>query len=184
MVFDQDSLKLISFAAGTGTDNFSMSRGSFTYRKKISSKKKFSLDEIRETEGAFELVFRVSGQNTSFIFTVTRYGDFTRISARQEGDGDFNRFWIGLPCSADEHFYGAGETYSEFDLAGQCVRVFVAEHQNANRISKKIIREKIFGKKPREETALRQIRIVLCPAHPCLERQIFHPCQHLSVHGV
>ncbi|MBR2671769.1 MAG: alpha-glucosidase [Oscillospiraceae bacterium] len=148
MVFDQDSLKLISFAAGTGTDNFSMSRGSFTYRKKISSKKKFSLDEIRETEGASELVFKASGQSTSFIFTVTRNGDFTRISARQEGDGDFNRFWIGLPCSADEHFYGAGETYSEFDLAGQCVRVFVAEHQNANRISKKIIREKIFGKKP------------------------------------
>ena len=148
MVFDQDSLKLISFAAGTGTDNFSMSRGSFTYRKKISSKKKFSLDEIRETEGASELVFKASGQSTSFIFTVVRKGDFTRISARQEGDGDFNRFWIGLPCSSDEHFYGAGETYSEFDLAGQCVRVFVAEHQNANRISKKIIREKIFGKKP------------------------------------
>ena len=148
MVFDQDSLKLISFAAGMGTDNFSMNRGSFTYRKKISSKKKFSLDEIRETEGASELVFKASGQSTSFIFTVARNGDFTRISARQEGDGDFNRFWIGLPCSADEHFYGAGETYSEFDLAGQCVRVFVAEHQNANRISKKIIREKIFGKKP------------------------------------
>lgn len=47
-----------------------------------------------------------------------------------------------------EHIYGCGETYSELDLKGQNVRIWVAEHQNTGRISKKIIKEKLLGKHP------------------------------------
>lgn len=59
-----------------------------------------------------------------------------------------NRWRIGLPADAGEHYYGCGETYSKLDLRGEKVRIWVAEHQNTSRISKKIVREKLFGRRP------------------------------------
>ena len=59
-----------------------------------------------------------------------------------------NRYWITIPALQKEHFYGCGETFSKFDLRGENVRIWVAEHQNSNRISKKIISEKMRGKRP------------------------------------
>ena len=63
---------------------------------------------------------------------------------------DINRYWISFDANPSEHIYGCGETYSKFDLKGENVRIWVAEHQNTNRIGKKLIRETFFGKKPKK----------------------------------
>lgn len=55
-----------------------------------------------------------------------------------------------FPVKASEHFYGCGETFSKFDLKGEKVRIWVAEHQNSDMISKKILREQIDGKQPKK----------------------------------
>lgn len=54
-----------------------------------------------------------------------------------------------FPVKASEHFYGCGETFSKFDLKGEKVRIWVAEHQNSDMISKKILREQVDGKQPK-----------------------------------
>ncbi|MBQ1376551.1 MAG: hypothetical protein IIY77_01140, partial [Lachnospiraceae bacterium] len=59
-----------------------------------------------------------------------------------------NRFWITFPADPEEHLYGTGETYSEWDLKGQEVRIFTAEHQNSKRIEEKKEREARTGKDP------------------------------------
>ena len=43
-----------------------------------------------------------------------------------------------IPADAAEHIYGSGETFSEFDLRGHVANVWVAEHQNAKCIAKKL----------------------------------------------
>ena len=156
VMFDREALNRISFSAGRGQDNFSMSRGSFKYKKKIFEKIPFNIDKIDPDGDSSEIVFKTKNSETLFRMTISKDGDFTRIHTEKEGPGSFNRFWIGLPCSSDEHFYGAGETYSKFDLSGENVRVFVAEHQNTKRISSKIIREKLFGKKPKKKLPFRK----------------------------
>ncbi len=40
---------------------------------------------------------------------------------------------------------GGGEVHSALDLKGQRIRIFVAEHQNANRIGRKILRAGLLG---------------------------------------
>lgn len=55
-----------------------------------------------------------------------------------------------FPVRENEHFYGCGETFSKFDLRGEKVRIWVAEHQNSDMISKKILRERIDGKQPKK----------------------------------
>ena len=144
----------IALAVGTGSNDFSMSRGSFRYRKKDSKPQKLFLQYVRDErqtdEGAVdELVF--TGKNgAEYLLTIRTKGECQEISL-SPGEGnrfEADRFYLTIPCGVDEHFYGCGETYSEFDLAGQKVRIWVAEHQNAKRIAMKLIRQKLSGVHP------------------------------------
>lgn len=113
--------------AGVGEASFPMNRGSFKYIEKLTMKKKIEAND----------------QNV----TITRDGKRLHIHINY-GSDTYNRFWVTFPVGKKEHFYGCGETFSEFDLKGQNIRIWVAEHQNANRISKKIIRQTLLGKRP------------------------------------
>lgn len=113
--------------AGIGKASFPMNRGSFRYKEKLFHKESLSLTKK-------ELQISRDGQKLKIHLDIP--------------NKEFNRFWITFPVSKGEHYYGCGETFSEFDLKGEKVRIWVAEHQNANRISKKIIRQTILGKSP------------------------------------
>lgn len=135
---------------GYGENHFTMKRGSFKYNQKIKAKRALSLNNSKVIENGYALLF-VDNRQRSFEFHVTEVNEVITIEYQGALLNDVNRFWITLPSYKDEHFYGCGETYSEFDLKGQNVRIWVAEHQNSNRISQKIISEKILGKRPKHK---------------------------------
>ena len=139
--------KKAGLTVGHGRNNFTMNRGSFRYNTKVSDRQKLVKEVTEDLEGGFSLLFR-DEQNKHHRLNVREIDGKVHVDYVPVDGTDYNRFWIVLPASENEHIYGCGETYSEFDLKGQKVRIWVAEHQNTSRISAKIIREKLFGKKP------------------------------------
>jgi alpha-glucosidase len=137
------SLSDIKMEIGSGHADFPMTRGSFKYKEKLSYKKQISAEDaggaLTEVEGRLELTF-----NSEKIRTLARKNS----GGNGIGGSDINRLWITIPVGKGAHYYGCGETFSEFDLKGQKVRIWVAEHQNTDRISKKIIKQKLLGKSP------------------------------------
>lgn len=141
-----DMWRSAELSVGRGTNHFTMSRGSFRYKTRISKKEKLTREVVEELENGFSLLFRDRQSRTYRLNVTVNDGRITvKYESKVKG---INRFWISLPADQNEHIYGCGETYSEFDLKGQKVRIWVAEHQNTSRISRKIIREKLTGKKP------------------------------------
>ncbi|MCR5145472.1 MAG: alpha-glucosidase [Lachnospiraceae bacterium] len=129
-----------------GENDFTMSRGSFKYKQKIRGRRKLFLREKIKKEKGYELTY--SDGNRDYIFEVIGKTDKVTVKAKFKNTEDVNRFWLTFKTNPKEHIYGCGETYSEFDLKGQNVRVWVAEHQNVSRISKKIIKDTLRGKRP------------------------------------
>lgn len=137
---------------GSGENQFSMSRGSFKYKQKISGKRKLTLQNQEKTEEGYLLTYvdpkGSSAKEQVHQFAVTQQGSQIRLVYVGEEKPGVNRYWLTFVTNPKEHIYGCGETYSELDLKGQNVRIWVAEHQNTGRISKKIIKEKLLGKHP------------------------------------
>lgn len=137
---------------GSGENQFSMSRGSFKYKQKISGKRKLTLQNQEKTEEGYLLTYAdpkgSSAKEQVHQFAVTQQGSQIRLAYVGEEKPGVNRYWLTFVTNPKEHIYGCGETYSELDLKGQNVRIWVAEHQNTGRISKKIIKEKLLGKHP------------------------------------
>lgn len=137
---------------GSGENQFSMSRGSFKYKQKISGKRKLTLQNQEKTEDGYLLTYvdpkGSSAKEQVHQFAVTQQGSQIRLAYVGEEKPGVNRYWLTFATNPKEHIYGCGETYSELDLKGQNVRIWVAEHQNTGRISKKIIKEKFLGKHP------------------------------------
>ena len=137
---------------GSGENQFSMSRGSFKYKQKISGKRKLTLQNQEKTEEGYLLTYvdpkGSSAKEQVHQFAVTQQGSQIRLDYVGEEKPGVNRYWLTFVTNPKEHIYGCGETYSELDLKGQNVRIWVAEHQNTGRISKKIIKEKLLGKHP------------------------------------
>ena len=148
-----EDYKNLTVEVGFGENNFTMDRGSFKYKQKIHWKEKCKIVSEQKTENGVEVILSAPNKNQTFKLVLSEVGNKKELSMVQiEGNhGEVNRFWLTFPTNSEEHIYGCGETYSEFDLKGQNVRIWVAEHQNANRISKKIIKEKIRGKRPNKK---------------------------------
>ena len=141
-----DVWKAAELTVGKGRNNFTMNRGSFRYRQRIHTRKKLDIDGIEQLSDGFNLLFH-DDRNAVYKLKVVEKQGKVHVDLLSE-DKEWNRYWISIPAVKNEHIYGCGETYSEFDLKGKKVRIWVAEHQNALRISDKIIREKIAGKRP------------------------------------
>ncbi len=144
-------LQQAELAVATGENHFSMSRGSFDYKQKISNKTKLTKTDTKDNGNEVVMTYKhpKTGDEHRLIITSLANGRLKlSYEASPETIAKYNRFWITLPANSQEHIYGCGETYSALDLKGEKVRIFVAEHQNAKRISKKIVREKFLGKHP------------------------------------
>ncbi|MBR2826977.1 MAG: alpha-glucosidase [Erysipelotrichaceae bacterium] len=143
-----ETWKAAELTVGKGQNRFTMSRGSFRYRKRTYQKIRLTRTGIEETENGFTVLFK-DNRNARYGLNVEQRDGRIFVSYVPSKSGrKWNRFWVTLPTEKDEHIYGCGETYSEFDLKGKRTRIWVAEHQNTLRISDKIIREKIVGKRP------------------------------------
>ncbi len=131
-------------AIGGGEASFPMKRGSFKYKDKLKWREELSVEEV---QAGRQFVLRDGrGEEQGKLYVTERDGRFhVRMEFVRQ---DVNRYWLTFPTGCEEHFYGCGETFSKFDLKGEKVRVWVAEHKNTERISKKIIAEKIRGRRP------------------------------------
>ncbi len=139
----------LSLEVGFGRNLFTMKRGSFKYRQEIWSRRKMvktNTNILSDTN--FELKFIDPQTGSICSIFVTEKDGLTHIDFYGTLPEGINLYWISFPRKKDEHFYGCGETYSKFDLSGEKVRIWVAEHQNVARISSKVIRQAIFGKRP------------------------------------
>lgn len=142
-----DDFKRFQISVGRGNASFPMSRGSFKYKENLEFKDDLMVSNPMETENGIE--FQLSSKKGNVVGKASiRESNGEYLFSYDLNDKSLNRFWITVPTNEKEHIYGCGETFSEFDLKGQNIRIWVAEHQNANRIGKKMIREKIIGKRP------------------------------------
>ncbi len=124
------------FLFGHGTNTYSMSHGSFKIKEKATRPEKLPLqnlnleDQILTADlGPGKATFRLEED---------------RLFVHLESLEDYNRLTICLPAVPEEHVYGTGELFSEFDLRGQTVNCWVAEHINAKQVGKKLVKQ-IFG---------------------------------------
>ena len=141
-----------SLVVGNGRNYFTMERGSFNYKEVISKKYKCKLINNFQQGDEKELAF-VDNIGNTYRFSVQKEGSRIEIKLISDIPVGINRFWLTFKTDYKEHIYGCGENYSEYDLKGQRVRIWVAEHQNAKRIGKKLFREKIFGVNPNKKSA-------------------------------
>jgi alpha-glucosidase len=127
-------------AAGYGVASYQMNRGTFKTKDKIKGKTKLTFHETRD--GIFWYV--ADDQKIGIKPLINDH----HIRMEIINQSKFNRFWMSLPSTASEHFYGCGEQFSEFDLKGKKVNIWVSEHHSVKKIIKKFLREKVFGVNP------------------------------------
>ncbi|MCR5596185.1 MAG: alpha-glucosidase [Lachnospiraceae bacterium] len=141
----------ISLEVGNGENRFVMKRGSFKYKQKINWRTKCVQTAKSDKPEGCELTYTEAHSGSEIRILLTEKDGRTELvctPSKEAVASGINRYYLTLSKDPAEHIYGLGETYSEFDLSGQKVRIWVAEHQNTSRISKKIIKEKLFGKRP------------------------------------
>jgi len=118
--------------AAHGCCSYSMNRGSFNIKDTLTPKTDLYISYIKQQDDFITLYLTEGELIIEFI------GDIIKFTPK--GLDNYNRLFIYLPAHKDEHVYGAGETFSEFDLRGTKFNVWVAEHQNMNVISKKLVK--------------------------------------------
>ena len=133
---------------GTGKAEYKMNRGSFRFKEKTVEKAALYTGEQKCEDGTGSIVLKTRSGVAVFNLVVKPNGDTVRFHLEPLTTNEYNRLTFRLPAKADEHVYGCGETFTKFDLRGEKVRIWVAEHSNALRIAKKIAKEKLRGKRP------------------------------------
>lgn len=138
------SLKRTRICAGTGENRYTMTRGSFRYRQNIHDRTVLERGEETEIPRGFSISYR-HGQE-EFAFQVRKRNGMIRAALLCPAGTAFNRYEITFRIREGLHIYGCGEVYAGLDLSGQKMRIFVAEHQNASRIGRKMIRKGLLMK--------------------------------------
>lgn len=137
----------IKFFIGSGESAFIMKRGSFQYRQTITSRQELHLQRQESSQEGKLLFFEDEEGSHKTVFEVTETADKITLKC-VESPSDCSRFWITYPANPEESVYGCTESYAKLNLKGEKVRIWVAEHQNSTRITKKILKNTFFGKNP------------------------------------
>ena len=138
-----------ALCVGRGEASYTMSHGRFRFREKLAYKTILRITGFELTDAGAALFFENEDGQTALTARLSLCGDrldvhFDDIRSR----GGLNRMWIRLPATENDHIYGGGEVFSEFDLRGQKGRVWVAEHTHPAAISRKLVRERLTGPQP------------------------------------
>ncbi len=139
-------------SVGKGCAEYKMDHGRFKFKERLSEKRLLYIKDFRQTGSLWEI--SLEDKHKELYLTASLSATEDRLDIRFEKvktHDDINRMWIRIPAKKQEHVYGGGEIFSEFDLRGKEICVWVAEHTNAAAISRKILRERFFGKKPRHK---------------------------------
>jgi len=130
-------------AFGSGENKYSMSHGTFKITETIKYKSPASVFQASASDDGkrAELLLEIPNHKP---FSIDLSAEDDRILVVFQRTEDFNRMWITLPAKEDEYIYGSGELFSEFNVRGKNVNVWVAEHINAVQIAKKLVKQ-VFG---------------------------------------
>lgn len=129
-------------SVGSGENKYSMNHGSFKIKENLS----FRCD-CRIVRLGFNSPEHIVIESALGSFDAKIEGE--RICFEPNFSEKYNRLWIKLPALFSEKVYGCGETFTEFNLRGKKVNIWVAEHINASQIAKKVVKT-TFGKKDNE----------------------------------
>lgn len=119
---------------GKGKNEYRMERGSFRITEEAGGIKDLPVISISGDENA--ALLRLS--EGSITLTLE---NANRLRVDFELPQRYNRLYLTIPALLNEHVYGCGENFSEFDLRGKLVNVWVAEHINAMQIGKKLVKQ-------------------------------------------
>ncbi len=122
---------------GYGKNEYSMSHGSFKIKETASRPVPLKISDFECSEKTLSFTLGGGRANLEIV-----RDDFLYVHI--ENAENYNRLYLKLPSGADEHFYGTGEIFSEFDLKGKKVNCWVAEHINAKQVAKKLVKQ-VFG---------------------------------------
>ena len=122
---------------GCGKNSYKMRHGSFKIKEVKSKPDLLALKNIN----ADKKTVRAETDQGNITLEITKEN---HLSVHFDGFEKYNRLYIRLPAEKNEHVYGTGELFSEFDLRGKNVNCWVAEHINALQVGKKIVKQ-IFG---------------------------------------
>ena len=134
-------------SAAVGSASFSMSRGSFKHKDKQSRSTPLFISSAGTNGSSGTLVLTGRGGVPVMEVILQAQGDLLKITPSLFSGKEFNRFSFRISADKDEQVYGCGEQFHSFSLRGDKIRIWVAEHQNAKRITKKLILEKLRGKR-------------------------------------
>lgn len=119
------------FSVGEGKTSYSMNRGSFKIKEKIFAEKKLKIVD-----------FSVENNTATIILDEGRMAiscDGDVVKFVPQGLEKYNRSKLVLPSDERESFYGCGELFTEFDLKGERVEVWVAEHISLKSTTRKLL---------------------------------------------
>ena len=126
----------VFMSVGKGCNNYKMSHGSFKIKEKTLLKRPLRIKAFEKSESGAtvelsegKVEIEICGDNVKFV---------------PVGLDEYNRMYINLPAKAEEYVYGGGEIFTEFNLRGKKLNVWVAEHINALQIAKKLLKQ-VFG---------------------------------------
>lgn len=123
----------VAFYLGIGDSAFQMNHGSFKISETFQQRTYVKAKTITMQNNA-----AVVRANTGFIRIECEENrfKFTPVGFRK-----YNRMLIRIPAAADENVYGGGENFTEFNLHGKRLNVWVAEHINGLQIGKKLFKQ-------------------------------------------
>ncbi len=127
----------IQVSVAHGKASFNMEKGSFDYTDEVTFKTQLIQNDVKLTKKEFSARYTTPNGETAGFITASFDSSKNALEIQTKFiSPETNRVNLTFP-SEESHYYGCGETFSEFDLSGERVRIWVAEHQNLKRIEKK-----------------------------------------------
>jgi alpha-glucosidase len=124
-LFIEHSLQKPCFILGRGKARFKMHHGHFKIREKLLFRDPLQNYEISsQTENNLVLNFYSKEQELKITFKFNEDNLKLRFEC---SNPEINRFWMNIPASKQEAIYGCGEQFSELNLRGKEVPLWVEE---------------------------------------------------------
>ncbi|MDF2504726.1 MAG: family 31 glycosyl hydrolase, alpha-glucosidase, partial [Clostridium sp.] len=111
--------------AGNGEATYDMFRGNFKIKDYLIEKVALSNFEISQKKDEIIVTFS-KGKLNSLKVVFTLEGERTVVKFL-ENPNKLNRLWLRLVADKEEHIYGCGEQFSNFDLRGKNYPLWTSE---------------------------------------------------------
>lgn len=133
---------------GSGKAQYKMNHGSFSFKEQTLQKKDLFLSAVKPDGNNAKLIFCDESKKEILSVSVLCYENRLEMVPEILSGESYNRMFFKIPSEAGETVYGSGETFTEFNLRGQKVKVWVAEHINGVQMAKKVVKMAFGIKNP------------------------------------